>query len=214
MRQSNSLTETVDQSNDYLAFVSQSNSPSASINQSNDNVTLCTSDIIACMSSSHKQLTITASHTTISFFPTPLKSNDTNRHQSLAPLSCTLVFKANMPLDDQPPRRLQIRFLQKTCTDRNSVLVYEKNVYNSERFSAYDWNRLSWTGCEPDYDPLPDYIAREKELGVVLRVVDPFQEYSVRMIIKVDRYSPPENVLEIKQVSKNLGKSSMGYGNK
>ena len=168
------------------------------------------------MSSSHQRLTITALHTTLSFFPTPLVAgnrSDDHGQDTTPNRTCTLVFNATRhrvggARGGRPHRRLQVDFLGQTCTRGNSVLVVEKKPYNAEPGSAFEWNRLSWTGCEPDYDPLPEYVAREPELTVVLRVADARAEYGVRMVVRFDHHAPPQSVsLEVRRVSASLGES-------
>ena len=85
-------------------------------------------------------------------------------------------------------------------------MIYEKHIYSQAYGSAYDWNRVWWRGCEPEFDPFPPaYIAREAEVGVVLHVQDSSIAYKVQLTVRVDSYDPPPHALEVYQLTNKSG---------
>ena len=100
-----------------------------------------------------------------------------------------------------------VHFVNQTCTPNNYVLVSSRkghNMYYQDR--EYLFNRLHWTGCELEYDPLPVYINRGKQLFVVLHLNDFSTNYSLRIDIVAGWPIKRDLDMEIIPLSTQIGR--------
>ena len=157
------------------------------------------------MASTTKELKFNTVYATITFLQTAERQHSKQQQQShvLSPAqACTLLFTTHQT----DGKRLFVDFVLQTCTSNNSVMIYEKHIYRQAYRSAYDWNRVWWRGCEPEFDPFPPtYIARVAEIGVVLHVQDSSIDYNVHLAVRVDSYDPPPHTLEVHQLTNKSG---------
>ena len=114
----------------------------------------------------------------------------TARHS--IPYSKNLYFRAHL--------------VNQTCTQHNYILMSNRKGYNMYfQDNEYLFNRLYWTGCEPEYDPLPQYITSVKQIFVVIHVNSGNTDYSLQIDIAAGLPSTREMDMEILPLSSGIG---------
>ena len=145
-------------------------------------VSLSTADIFACASDNRTELRINLTSFSLRFDHKAQNTEGAQNIEGADGTTCVIHIIHPSPVrmfSDTKPH-FDVRLSYQTCTERNFVSLSPDRRVNMFFFKPdYEYDRVVWSGCEPDFDPLPGVFTYVKELWVSLHLQDVSVDYSV-----------------------------------